>query len=277
MNDSNFHGMHCRNCGAEFITASRSADTYCRFCSTPTLVMQDYPDMQAPDLIIPFEIDKAHARQIFAKHLSKRPLTSHVFSQKVSSGFIREIYIPVLLADMSITTQAVALDRLGNERTSKVVSHSPYAHSNLSRMIDDFLFANLSAYNFSKAVAYSEGNRDIPFEKPQGNSLAQAEDEIESVAIKEAIDALGERENISKIVSVNKTDTQRTEKIALLPVWVLSHTSGGFTSRIFINGQNGNIIGEPPVSLKRCAAIFGGIAAGCTLIGELIWMAVNGL
>ena len=48
-------------------------------------------------------------------------------------------------------------------------------------------------------------------------------------------------------------------------------------TQIFINGQTGRIVGEPPVSIKKALAIFGGIAAGCTLIGELIWMVVNGL
>ena len=102
-------------------------------------------------------------------------------------------------------------------------------------------------------------------------------DELETESVKAAMESLGNREEFKKVHSCQKIYAKQNCKTVLVPVWILSNISHGYSSQIFINGQTGKIIGEPPISSKKGIAIFGGIVAACTIIGELIWMAVSGL
>lgn len=238
---------------------------------------EDFEKVTVPELVIPFEITKPQAKQIFTKHLSQRPLSASALIQKVKSGFIREVYIPVKVADIQITTELKALDNSENESTQRIVSVSKGATVCQSNMFEEQLFRLLGEYDFTRAVAYDDVHASIPFEKPYESSLYQSFDELETASFKAATESLGDRRNISKVLNCRTIDKKENSRTVLVPVWILGNLSNGYTDQIFINGQNGRIIGEPPVSIKKALAIFGGIAAGCTLIGELIWMAVNGL
>jgi hypothetical protein len=277
MQEDKLHGCKCRNCGIELITLNKSSDTYCRFCGAPALMAEDFDDTAIPELILPFEISKAQAKQIFLRHLSQRPLCAAALFQKVKSGFIREVYIPVRVADIQVTTEVIVLENSGNEKTKQIKSESSGANICQSRMFDEYLFRLLSEYDFSRAVAYDDTHASIPFEKPSVFSMDLCFDELEGASIKEALESLGDRKTIRKVITCQPIDKKENSKTVLVPVWILSNLSNGYTDQIFINGQTGRIVGEPPVSIKKALAIFGGIAAGCTLIGELIWMVVNGL
>lgn len=277
MQEDKLHGCKCRNCGIELITLNKSSDTYCRFCGAPALMAEDFEGTAMPDLILPFEISKAQAKQIFLRHLSQRPLSASALFQKVKSGFIREAYIPVKVADIQVTTELTVLDNSGTEKSKQIKSESSGANICQSRMFDEYLFRLLGEYDFSRAVTYDETYASIPFEKPSVFSMDLCFDELEGASIKEALDSLGDRKTIRKVINCQPIDKKENSRTVLVPVWILSNIQNGYTDRIFINGQNGKTVGEPPVSIKKALAIFGGIAAGCTLIGELIWMAVNGL
>jgi len=227
--------------------------------------------------VLPFEISKIQARQIFSRHLSHRPLSATALFQKVKSGFIREVYIPVRVGDLEITTEITATDINDNLITKQIVSSAKNTNACRSNMVDSYLYNLLGEYDFSRAVAYDDSYAAIPFERsveiPQSIPL----DELETQSAQAAINSLGSRENIKKVISCQKKQTKQNCKTVLVPVWILSNLSRGYSNQIFINGQSGKIIGEPPVSAKKALAIFGGIAVACTIIGELIWMAVSGL
>lgn len=277
MQEDKLHGCKCRNCGIELITLNKSSDTYCRFCGAPALMAEDFEGTAVPELILPFEISKAQAMQIFLRHLSQRPLCAAALFQKVKSGFIREVYIPVKVADIQVTTELTVLDNSCNEKTTQIKSESSGANICQSRMFDEYLFRLLGEYDFSRAVAYNDTHASIPFEKPSVSSMELCFDELEGASIKEALESLGDRKTIRKVISCQPIDKKENSKTVLVPVWILSNPRNGYTEQIFINGQNGRIFGEPPASIMKALAIFGGIAAGCTVIGELIWMAVNSL
>lgn len=275
MNANKIHGCVCRNCGIEFITQNKSSDTYCRFCGAPALMAQDYEKINLPEFVLPFEVSKLQALQIVSKHLSQRPLSSSALFQKVKSGFIREVYIPVNVADIQVTTEVTVLDASGNERTKQVISRASDTAVCQSSMFDEYLFRLLGKYDFSRAVTYDSAHASIPFEKPAQFSSDRSFDELESVSFKAVIDSFGDRREIRKTLSSRQFDKNYDGKTVLVPVWILSNISKGYTDQIFINGQSGRIIGEPPASFRKGLAIFGGIVAGCTIIGELICTAVN--
>ena len=281
MNEGKLHGCKCRNCGIELITQSRSADTFCRFCGAPALIAQDYEKTSEPELVIPFEVDKHHARNIFLRYLSKRPLISSVFSQKVKSGNFAAIYIPVCLADITLQTDVNTSDEIGYKATGRMISTAKNMTASMSRNANDYLLRDIGPFDFNSAVTYGNEHSEVPYERSTTASfeeiLANPIDEISTSCVKEANRIFAQQEYGKRIDSCKKADVTYSCKNVLVPLWVLNFQQNGYTHQIFLNGQSGKIVGEPPVSIKRTAAIFGVIAAACTVIGEFIWMAVNGL
>ncbi len=281
MNEDKLHGCKCRNCGMELITQSRSADTFCRFCGAPALIAQDYEKANDPELVIPFEIDKSRARNIFLRHLSKRPLVSSVFSQKVKSGNFAAIYVPVCLADITMHTDVRISDETGCKSTETITSTAKNMLASISRNANNYLLRDIGPFDFDSAVVYGNEHSEVPYERASTVSfeeiLAHPIDEVETSCVKAANRIFGQQGYGKQIDSCKKADVTYSCKNVLVPLWVLNFQQNGYTHQIFINGQSGKIIGEPPVSAKRAAAIFGIIAAACTVIGEFIRMAVNGL
>ncbi len=265
----------------ELITQSRSADTFCRFCGAPALIAQDYEKANEPELVIPFEIDKPRARNIFLRYLSKRPLISSVFSQKVKSGNFAAIYIPVCLADITMHTDINISDEIGRKSTERMTSNAKNMPASMSRNANDYLLRDIGPFDFSNAVAYGNEHSEVPYERNKTDSfdeiLTNPIDEISTSCVKEANRIFSQQEYGKRIDSCKKADVTYSCKNVLVPLWVLNFQQNGYTHQIFINGQSGKIVGEPPISAKRTAAIFSVVAAACTVIGEFIWMAVNGL
>lgn len=281
MNEGKLHGCKCRNCGIELITQSRSADTFCRFCGAPALIAQDYEKANEPELVIPFEINKSHAQSIFLRHLSKRPLVSSAFSQKVKSGNFAAIYVPVCLADICMHTDVNLSDEIGYKTTEKMTSTAKNMPVSMSKNANDYLLRDIGPFDFDSAVVYGSEHSNVPYERFPANiseeALAHPIDEIETSCVKAANRTFGKQGYGNRIDNCKKTDVTYSCKNVLVPVWVLNLQHNGYAHQVFINGQSGKIIGEPPVNAKRAASIFGIIAAACTVIGEFIWMAVNGL
>ncbi len=59
------HGYHCDNCGAEVITESETASSFCYYCHSPVIFTDKINGKYRPDLIVPFRISKEDAKQKF--------------------------------------------------------------------------------------------------------------------------------------------------------------------------------------------------------------------
>lgn len=271
MAEAKIHGCLCRNCGIELVTHSKSADTYCRFCGAPALVAQDYDDITLPELVIPFEVDKHRARRTFLQHLSKRPLSLSALTHKAKSGNFSAVYVPVCLNDIEMQTD-ISL----SEGSTTVTSCAKDVFINAGTHISPGLFSLLGPFDFSTATQYGEEHHNIPFEKHANfeERTDELTEEIKVQAIAKAKEALGQ-DSPARFESCTHSVTHSSRRFALVPLWILSHPCKGYSQQLFINGQSGKIIGEIPPSISRIAALFGIIAAGCTVIGELIWMAVK--
>ncbi len=281
MGEDRLFGSKCRNCGIELIMRNQPTDTFCRFCGAPALMPQSFETESAPEFVIPFEIDKSHAQQILLKHLTKRPLASPVFTQKVKSGNFAALYVPVCLADIEMQTAVSTADTNGNKKTEQMTSVAKNMLTSASRTVNDYLLRDLGPFSFDRAVAYGSEYSEIPYERAETaneeDTLTRPIDELETSCVKAATDMLAQQEKESHIVNCRRTGTSFNCKKVLVPVWVLNFNDRGYAHQIFLNGQSGKVIGEPPVSFRHAAAIFGVITAACTVLGEIIWMAVNRL
>lgn len=269
------YGCKCRRCGAQLVTQLKTADTYCRMCGEPALTAQNYENAIIPEYALDFEIDKAAARNIFVRHLAQRPLVNGEFIKRAKSGHFAAVYIPVCLTDVEMLT-----DITSQQGNISIESSAGDIVSNLSACTDKLLFSLLAPYNFEKLVPYGDSLKKIPFEffsaETAEEKAKEKIEELEIQALTEGKNAI-QHEGYLKHDTCIHTVTSRRDRYALLPVWVLSCNTKTYSGRLFINGQTGKVIGNPPPSITRMAGIFGAIVAACTVIGEIIYTAVNGL
>lgn len=274
-NGKKSHGCKCRNCSAQLVTQGKSADTYCRLCGTPSLNAQNYENTAIPEKVIEFEIDKAKARRLFTKYLSARPLVCGGFMQKVKSGNFSAVYMPVCVTDTEFGTDITTAygDTHIDTSACNIVT-------NLSSFADEVLFSLLSPYDFEKQTDYTEEHAEIPYEffseETAQERIKEKIDEIKVQAVSEGKKDIP-HEGYLKTDSCTHKAVSLNSRYVLVPVWILSCNTKSFSGRIFMNGQSGKIIGNPPPSIARISGIFGAIAAACTLVGEIIYMAVNRL
>lgn len=269
------HGCKCRSCGMQLVTLNKSADTFCRICGAPALTAQNYENSIIPEYALEFDVDKSKARSIFVRHLAARPLVNGEFIKRARSGNFAAVYIPVCLTDIEMQT-----DITTGQGNVSVESSAQNVVTNLSTFADELLFSLLGPYDFEKLVPYSDELKKIPFEffarEAAEEKTKEKQEGIEVQALSEGKSEL-QPEGHLRHDTCTHTVTSRRDRYALLPVWVLSCNTKTYSGRIFINGQTGKIIGNPPPSIARMASIFGAIAAACTVIGEIIYTAVNGL
>ena len=55
----------CPSCGAEIVAQETTASTYCCYCHNPVVLSGSLDGKYRPDGLIPFEIDKKKAKEIF--------------------------------------------------------------------------------------------------------------------------------------------------------------------------------------------------------------------
>jgi hypothetical protein len=63
----------------------------------------------------------------------------------------------------------------------------------------------------------------------------------------------------------------------LLPVWMVYYDYENSEHTFAMNGQTGKVVGKPPISFKRVATWFGGIAGGTFIFLKILAFAIGGV
>lgn len=62
----------------------------------------------------------------------------------------------------------------------------------------------------------------------------------------------------------------------MLPVWMVYYDYNNSVHTFAMNGQTGKVVGKPPISYKKVAAWFGGIAGGAFISLKLLALIMGG-
>ncbi|MCL2170432.1 MAG: hypothetical protein FWB74_10480, partial [Defluviitaleaceae bacterium] len=92
----------CNSCGGEIIADASTAATSCPYCRNPVVMKGKLSGSLKPDLIIPFQLDKAAAKKALAAHLADKKLLPKCFKSKKTLDDINGVYVPFWLFDADI-------------------------------------------------------------------------------------------------------------------------------------------------------------------------------
>ena len=83
----------CPSCGAEIVTDSTTAATFCYYCHNPVVLSGRVSGEFLPDLVVPFAIDRKKAEQSFMDFVhSKKFVPKAFFEKKADRKVLRRLF-----------------------------------------------------------------------------------------------------------------------------------------------------------------------------------------
>jgi len=95
--------LKCTSCGAEVvIDTAESTQARCHWCRNTLSVNQQIPNGSIPDVVLPFNLTKAEAKQIIEDFVGKRKFFAHPqFQAEFTTDNIMGVYFPYMVVDVN--------------------------------------------------------------------------------------------------------------------------------------------------------------------------------
>ena len=284
----------CKSCGGEIVGDENTAATACPYCGNPVVMMGKLSGSLKPDLVIPFQLDKAAAMAALKRHTSGKRLLPKVFADENHIREIKGVYVPVWLFD----ADAKADLRFKATRT-RTWSDSNYIYTETrhfsvdragtiaftgvpvdgSTKMDDTLMESIEPFDLTQAVdfqtAYLSGFLADKYDVNADQSQNRANDRIRSSTREAFASTVGGYTTVVPVSShVNLKNG--VAKYALYPVWLLTTEWNGKNYFFAMNGQTGKFVGDLPLDKaaykKWLFGLAGAVSAACFAISYLVWL-----
>lgn len=264
----------CPRCGAEIICDKNTTATFCCYCHGPIVLNDKFNGGFKPSKVIPFKINKETAINNFLKWSSKKWFLPKEFSSYKQLEKITGIYIPFWLVNSNVTGEMSARCKRvntwvsGDYRYTKTDVYNVYREVNLnfnnvphnaSSKMDDDVMESIEPYNSSElkdfSIAYLPGFFSEKYDKGKEEVLPLIENKIRkgtNEILRNSIGGYSTVEVVGTRESFNKTSCNYT----LMPVWMITYSSGNNNYIFALNGQTGKVFGSLPVSKGKIATLF---------------------
>lgn len=99
----NIMTFKCSSCGAEVvIDTSESTQARCHWCRNTLSVNQQIPNGAVPDVVLPFHLTKAEAKEQIESFVGKRKFFAHPkFKEEFTTDNIMGVYFPYMVVDVN--------------------------------------------------------------------------------------------------------------------------------------------------------------------------------
>jgi predicted RNA-binding Zn-ribbon protein involved in translation (DUF1610 family) len=273
------HRFECTGCGATLTWAVEAQGLRCSFCGRASLQEKPPLSVPAPDLVIPFRIDRAGAEEIFRTWLGRGTFRPGDLRHASALTEMRGVYLPWWCftvecrawwtADSNETpvfARAGWAPKFGGHEKRYEGLIVP-ASGALTRME----IQALGSYELDDAVPFApEALEDYPaevFAVTRKQARLHAGAGFEELLKRDCRTRVpGSRHRNLKL---NPLFTGTTASPVLLPVWIMAYEYGGRPYRFLVNGQTGQADGTAPVSPWKIAALVLLAAALVVLLGLL--------
>ena len=95
--------LKCSSCGAEVvIDTQESTQARCHWCRNTLSINEQIPNGSIPDVVLPFNLTKAEAKEIIEKFVGKRKFFAHPkFREEFTTNNIMGVYFPYMVVDVN--------------------------------------------------------------------------------------------------------------------------------------------------------------------------------
>lgn len=266
----------CPSCGAQIVTDETTSATFCYYCHNPVVLSGRLTGTYKPDYVIPFQIDRKKAEELFAQWIGKKKYVPEAFYNKKQIETMTGVYFPYWLYSCNIDGQFQAqgtklrvwtagdlrytetkvynISRQGNMKVDNVSRNAlQKANRKLVDGVLPFQMEAKKAFSMGYLSGFVSENRDM--------EKQQFVDEVQKEVKNFALSSLSSQAGAYSSVRVDKKEAAISGEhwsYALLPVWTLTYNdkSRGKIYYFALNGQTGKICGELPVDNKKLFRLF---------------------
>lgn len=267
---------NCPSCGAEIVTDGTTAATFCYYCHNPVILSGRLSGEYHPDHVIPFDVDKAKAMEIFNRWMKKKRYVPKAFYNEDQVEKISGVYFPYMLYSCQAKGSLEARgDRLrvwvaGNLRYTETQTYDIRRQGDMpvkfvprgalkkaSRTLAEGVFPydmeKIKPFSMSYLSGFMAERRDMD-EKDFNEDVKLEVRSFAEASLKNSIPAY---ESVQVKNSRVSLEDEKWE-YALLPVWTLTYHEGTKDKMYYftINGQTGKVCGELPVDKAKLMLLF---------------------
>ncbi len=278
----------CPSCGAEVVTDSTTAATFCYYCHNPVVLSGRLSGEFLPDKVIPFAIDRKQAETKFLDYVHKKKFVPRAFFRRQQIEMLSGVYFPYWIYEC---TMEGTMDAQGTNIRVWRSGETEYTETkyyqveregtielrNLSRnalkKANQQLAEGVFPYDMNKAEEFHMGylsgfqaeKRDMEQEMFDG----EIDQEVRNYGRQMLRDTISGYSGVT-VSSHNLRTVSEKWSYMLLPVWTLTYNGrNGKFYYYSMNGQTGKVYGELPIDYKK-VFLFGGMVALILLLLFLI-------
>lgn len=268
----------CPSCGAQIVTDSATAATFCYYCHNPVVLQGRLSGEYEPDLVIPFAVDKKTAVSSFLEYVRRKKYVPKDFFCEEQIEKISGVYFPYWLYSCGLdgewegTGDQVSSFRSGNKILTKtkvfeIWRRASFNVQNLSRGAlnreERQLVEAVQPYQLEGAKEFSMGylsgfqaeKRDM-----EKNDVQSGFREEAGRYASQMMHAQLNGYAATRAVRENLEVREESWKYLMLPVWALTYR--GRDGKVYyyaMNGQTKKVCGVLPLDKGRLTALFFGI------------------
>ena len=271
----------CSSCGAEIVTDSTTAATYCYYCHNPVVLSGRLSGSFLPDKVLPFTIEKEEAVEKFLSWTKKKWFIPKDFFNKEQIDKLTGVYFPYWVVDAEVEGQMNAMGtslrvwRVGDieytetkqfdiDRKGKI-SFKELVKNALSKNVQQKMVEAVQPFLLDKAVSFKSQylagfqaeKRDIEFESIKGTVETELKNYSESLLK----DTASGYTTLTKVRTDISLENEQNHYM-LLPIWLVTYRSNDQSEKVYyyaMNGQTGKVSGVLPISNRRLGLFTFGI------------------
>lgn len=275
---------NCPSCGAEVMTESTTAATYCYYCHNPVVHAGRLSGKYAPNRVIPFKFNRESAIKYFIEMTKKKRFLPEEFYSEKSIEKLTGVYFPYWMIDCDANARIDAVAkrvrrwRTGNTEHTETSTFKVLREGDIH--LEDMIKTALNSANKTlvEGVQPFDSRELDKFSMTYLSGFQAEKRDIESVDVEEETNQDIKRycdelllETISGYTTRTVENSDRKIKsidfeYTLLPVWVMTYLYQGQQFFFTMNGQTGKICGKLPVDSKKLLKFSALVSAAVALI-----------
>ncbi len=274
----------CQGCGAQTVLDQNTTSEVCAFCGSANVLKDQGEAGIAPESVIPFSIPKETAASSFSGWLKGKLFTPRKAKKSCQLDHIQGVYLPHWTYDAK--TQSDYTGKEGHayyvtvdvqvQRDGKTVTEQQQERridwrpvkGHLTRDFDDVivpgsqrlpdeLLNRVQPYDLKRLCKYQSAYlAGFMSEKPVRD--VKAGFEVAKTIIDKAMRDMAYNDILrhadeAQVDSITSTHSDVKYKLVLLPMWLSSFTYKAKSYHVLVNGANGKVGGQAPISALRVA------------------------
>lgn len=259
----------CPNCSGELTYDEYTSAMKCSYCETSLILTPRIDGEYRPKKMIPFQIGKETCKKSLRQRFRKNLFAPDDFLSDVRLDGMKGVYVPYWLYEYQTHCEFRGQGRKVRTWMSGNTEYTETSIYDISRSMD----INFDQIPVDASIAMPNDVMDLiePFDykccvdfdpkylsgfcSEKYNFSASEEENRASQKMKSAAEGMI-KESYAGYQSISTTSQQVQIKeqhsdYALLPVWHYDYSYNGQDYPFYINGQNGKIVGEAPLSKKK--------------------------